>query len=113
MKKPTRLTKLTRVFTPADIEAFFNEHWGKQSDPSGPSYAIRAIELVPVLQPPTWYIKYVAVYPERVNYHTLVVIQSTHYSGWPPVLDIALGEELPEGLASPQAEDAAIEACRT
>ena len=105
MKKPPCLQKLTRVFTATDITAFFNQFWGKMAGP--PSNALRSIKLLPELTPPTWHIDYVAVYPEKVVFCTLTVVQLAREDGT-PYLNLPTTLELPEGLPTPQAEDAAM-----
>lgn len=98
---------VTRTFTRADIEAFFNKHWGKSQEPKN---ELSAVRLLPELEPPCWHIRYMALWHkpyEHSNYYSLLVIQKTRVDGT-LYLNLPDETELPEGLATPAEEDAEI-----
>ena len=99
---------IERVFTRADIVAFFHTFWGKLIEPH---YELRAIALLPEIQPGGWYIDYMVTYHDsnHVIYGNCVILQLARKDGT-PYLNLPEYVELPVGLASIAEEDVKIEA---
>lgn len=100
-----------RMFTYADIVAFFNSNFGTQHNPT---YAVRSVHLLPEFRPTGWEVHYTATYhnPYEHTYNgTLLVLQQTDYEG-KHSLNWAKTVELPAGFPTPQEEDAGIEQCK-
>lgn len=96
-----------RVFTRADVEAFFNAHWGAADYPKN---ELCSIALLPELDPPTWLVHYQATWRDGdVGYYDLVVTQiPTGVRSQPYYLNLVTEVALPAGLATVEEEDAAM-----
>jgi hypothetical protein len=108
-KKHATVGKIERIYTHADIAAFFTSNFGKIKDPT---YELRKISLLPQISPPAWEVSYIATYhsPYGSNTHfdEVVILQLTREDGT-PYLNLAHATELPAGFSTPQEEDAEIE----
>jgi hypothetical protein len=94
-----------RAFTRADVEAFFNKHYGSSGYPK---CELRNVHLLPELSPTVWLVSYWAVYSElNTRLYKLIVAQFESITG--PYLNLVDEIELPEGLACVPEEDAEIE----
>lgn len=93
-----------RVFTRADVEQFFQKHYGFLDYPK---CELESISLLSELLPPTWRVRYKCTYLDGdVLYFNLIVAQFDSAVG--PFLNLVTEVELPAGLASAAEEDAEL-----
>lgn len=96
-----------RAFTRADVEQFFNSHWGKSDYPKN---ELLYVALLPEVDPPTWLVHYKATYRDNdVNYYDLVVTQfPTSLADQPYYLNLATEVKIPVGCKSVAEEDTEV-----
>lgn len=103
------MTENTRAFTRADVEQFFQKHYGALDYPKS---TIESVALLPELTPPTWRLRYKALYHDNDwLYFTLIILQCASITG--PYLNLVDEVELPTGFVATAAEDAEMEREKT
>ena len=98
--------KIERKFTRADVDAFFNRHWGSNKEFKT---ELESIEVLTNVAQPMWIIRYVSTWTRFKSsvHNTLVIAQFEMYDG-SSYLNLPDAAKLPEGCATPADEDAAI-----
>jgi len=100
---------LERAFTHADVAKYWQELWGKDSEPTN---ELLKVSLFPGIRPGGWEVLYRSTYHDpggdtHTRDWTILVLQ---FDGGPmgPWLNVELPVDLPAGLPSPQDEDTEI-----
>ena len=100
------MEKIERRFTRADVEAFFNRHWGRSQEFKN---ELQSIDLLTDVVQPMWIVRYTSAWARFGTsvLNTLIVTQFQMSDG-SYYLNLPNCEKLPEDCATPAEEDATI-----